>query len=69
VVFQGSVGHAGSCFDARLRQVMSCFRYYPEGKAFRITYDPTDLLTLNADGGWYMLNEHYFSDPALYQDE
>lgn len=69
VVFQGSVGHACSYFDTRLREAMSGFCYYPEGTAFHLTYDPTDLLTLNADGGWYMLNEHYFSDPALYQDE
>ncbi len=69
VVFQGSIGHACEYFDRQLKAHMSGFCYYPEGQAFRIVYDDADLLTLNADGGWYMLNEHYFQDPHLYQDE
>lgn len=69
VIFQGSIGHACSYFDEQLRAHMSGFCYYPESGACSISYDPADLLTLNADGGWYMLNEHYFSDPHLYQDE
>ncbi len=69
VIFQGGIGHACGYFDQRLREYLSGFCYFPEGEAFRISYDSTDLLTLNADGGWYMLNEHYFSDPLLYQDE
>lgn len=68
VIFQGSIGHACGYFDRRLREYLSGFCYFPDGEAFRITYDDTDLLTLNADGGWYMLNEHYFGDPLLYQD-
>jgi len=47
---------------------MKDFRYFPGGEAFQIRYDKTDLLSLNAIGGWYMLNEHYFHDPLLYQD-
>lgn len=69
VIFQGSIGHACEAFDRQLKAHMSGFCYYPEGAAFRIAYDDADLLTLNADGGWYMLNEHYFQDPYLYQDE
>ena len=68
VIFQGTAGHACPYFDEQLKANMQSFRYYPSGKAFRITYDPTDLLALNATGGWYMLNEHYFQDPLLYQD-
>lgn len=69
VIFQGSIGHAGPSFDQQLRRHMQGFCYYPEDGAFRIGYDAADLLTLNADGGWYMLNEHYFRDEHLYQDE
>ena len=69
VIFQGSIGHAGPSFDQQLRRHMQGFCYYPEDGAFRIGYEAGDLLTLNADGGWYMLNEHYFQDEHLYQDE
>ena len=69
VIFQGTVGHACEYFDQRLRTYMKDFRYFPEGRAFRVGYDPTDLLTLNASGGWHMLNEHYFRDPQLYMDD
>lgn len=68
VIFQGSAGHACPYFDERLKAYMKDFRYYPAGEAFHIRYDDTDLLSLNAIGGWYMLNEHYFQDPLLYQD-
>ncbi len=68
VIFQGAIGHACDYFDQQLKAHMSGFRYFPEGKAFGIHYDETDLLSLNAIGGWYMLNEHYFHDPLLYQD-
>ncbi len=68
VIFQGSIGFAGTYFDQRLKACMSDFCYYPGGMAFRVDYDRTDLLTLNAAGGWYMLNEHYFLDPLLYRD-
>ena len=68
VIFQGSVGHACDYFDQQLKAGMRDFRYYPSGEAFQIHYDATDLLALNAIGGWHMLNEHYFQDPHLYQD-
>lgn len=68
VIFQGLVGHACEYFDQQLKARMRDFRYYPGGSAFRIHYDKTDLLSLNATGGWYMLNEHYFHNPLLYQD-
>jgi len=68
IIFQGSAGHACAYFDERLKTYMKDFRYYPSGEAFRVRYDATDLLALNAIGGWYMLNEHYFQDPLLYQD-
>lgn len=68
VIFQGLVGHACAYFDQQLKARMKNFRYFPGGEAFQIRYDKTDLLSLNATGGWYMLNEHYFHDPLLYQD-
>lgn len=69
VIFQGSIGFAGTYFDQRLKGYMSDFCYYPGGMAFQTEYDRTDLLALNACGGWYMLNEHYFLNPLLYRDE
>ena len=69
VIFQGSIGFAGTYFDQRLKAYMSDFCYYPGGMAFQTEYDRTDLLALNACGGWYMLNEHYFLNPLLYRDE
>ncbi|MBE5802120.1 MAG: ROK family transcriptional regulator [Clostridiales bacterium] len=69
VVFQGSVGHAGGYFDQQLKEYMRTFRYYPQGIPFEVGYDQSDLFSLNASGGWYMLNEHYFQSVTLYQEE
>ncbi len=68
VVFQGDFGHADKYFDECLRNVLSEFKYYPDEGAFGTVYDPTDLFELDAKGGWYMLNEHYFSTQEIYMD-
>lgn len=61
VVFQGDFAWADAHFDARLKEELSKFRYYPRDGLFTIAYDRRELSLLAAQGGAGKLGEKYFS--------
>lgn len=68
VVFQGDFGQADLYFDECLKMALGDFRYYPQEGAFETIYDARGLFELDAQGGWFMLNEYYFNTVELYMD-
>ena len=66
IVFQGDYAQADAFFDARLREYLREFQYYPAGGPFEIRYDRRPLGEMDALGSYIALVERYFDAPDLY---
>ena len=68
VIFVGDFSIADEFFDRRIRQQFEHFRYLSSGIPMEIRYDTRLLTELDAKGGAIALLDHFFSDPAIYED-
>lgn len=68
VVFVGDYAVADSYFDECMRQRFDQFHYLASSKPMEILYDQRPLPALDAKGGALALLNHFFSQPALYED-
>ena len=69
VVFVGDYAIADEYFDQRMRQQFQQFHYLASSTPMEVRYDTRLLPELDAKGGAIALLNHFFSDPALYEDE
>ena len=68
VVFVGDYAAADPYFDTCLQEQFSLFHYFMSGSPFRVVYDQSPLLELDAAGGDIAMAEHFISSPALYEE-
>ncbi len=68
VVFVGDYAAADPYFDTCLQEQFSLFHYFMSGSPFRVSYDQSPLLELDAAGGDIAMAEHFISSPALYEE-
>ena len=69
VVFVGDYAAADPYFDECLQEQFSHFHYFMSGSPFRVAYDQSPLLDLDAAGGAIAMLEHFVSSPALYEED
>ena len=68
VVFVGDYAIADDFFDQRMRQKFHQFHYLATSTPMDVRYDTRLLPELDARGGAISMLDHFFSDPALYED-
>lgn len=68
VVFVGDYAIADDYFDQRMRQKFHQFHYLANSTPMEVSYDTRLLPELDARGGAIAMLDHFFSDPALYED-
>jgi len=68
VVFVGDYSIADAYFDQRMREQFHQFHYLASADPIEVHYDTRLLPELDAKGGAVALLDHFFSDPALYED-
>lgn len=68
VVFVGDYAIADDFFDQRMRQKFHQFHYLATSTPIDVRYDTRLLPELDARGGTIAMLDHFFADPALYED-
>ena len=68
VVFVGDYAIADDFFDQRMRQKFHQFHYLATSTPIDVRYDTRLLPELDARGGAIAMLDHFFADPALYED-
>ena len=68
VVFVGDYAIADDYFDRRMRQQFHQFHYLASSTPMEVHYNTRLLTELDAKGGAIALLNHFFSDPAIYED-
>ena len=68
VVFVGDYAIADAYFDQRMQQKFHQFHYLANSTPMEVRYDTRLLPELDARGGAISMLDHFFSDPALYED-
>ncbi len=68
VVFVGDYAIADDFFDKRMRQKFLQFHYLASSMPMEVRYDTRLLPELDARGGAIALLNHFFGDPAIYED-
>lgn len=68
VVFVGDYAVADRYFDQRVHETLSHCHYLASGNSMEIRYDNRLLPLLDAQGSAVALLQHFFSDPAVYED-
>lgn len=68
VYFVGDYAVADQFFDSRVHECLSHCHYLASSAPMEIRYDSRLLPLLDAQGGAIALLDHFFSDPAVYED-
>ncbi len=68
VVFVGDYAIADEFFDRRMREKFHQFHYLASSTPMEVRYDTRLLPELDARGGAIALLNHFFADPAIYED-
>ena len=68
VIFVGDYAIADDFFDQRMRQKFHQFHYLATSTPIDVRYDTRLLPELDARGGAIAMLDHFFADPALYED-
>ena len=68
VVFVGDYAIADDFFDRRMHQQFQQFHYLATSAPMEVCYNTRLLPELDARGGAIAMQDHFFSDPALYED-
>ena len=68
VVFVGDYAIADEYFDRRMGEKFRQFHYLASGAPMEVRYDTRLLPELDARGGAIALLDHFFADPAIYED-
>lgn len=69
VVFVGDYAYAGEFFDKCIRSKLNEFRYYSDENTFDIVYEQRTMLEMDYTGAAVAIEDHYFSNPELYEGE
>ena len=69
VVFVGDYAYAGEYFDQCLRTKLNEFKYYSDEDAFDILYEERSMLEMDYTGAAVAIEDHFFSNPDLYEGE
>ena len=69
VFFVGDYAGADEFFENRIRENLSRCHYLASTDPIELRYDDRDLPLLDAQGSAIALLEHFFTDPAIYEDE
>ena len=69
VFFVGDYAGADEFFENRIRENLSRCHYLASTDPIELRYDDRDLPLLDAQGSAIALLEHFFTDPAVYEDE
>ena len=68
VVFVGDYAIADDWFKRHMREKFHQFHYLASSTPMEVRYDTRMLPELDARGGAIALLDHFFSDPAIYED-
>ena len=68
VVFVGDYAAADPYFDTRMHEQFQQFHYLASGAPIEVRYDTRALPELDAKGSAIALLNHFFSQPALYEE-